>query len=190
MTKQELRKLYLEKRLSLSEVEYNQQSEALCKNFFESVNLSSINVLHIFLPITKKREPNTLLIIERIKKEIPSIKISVPKINTETNTLESFYLNNLDELELTPWGIPEPPSINPTFPSVIDAVIVPLLVFDKTGHRLGYGKGFYDKFLLTCKPSCKKIGLSLLPPIDKISTIEDHDQKLDLVVTPTKIFYF
>lgn len=190
MTKQELRKLYLEKRLSLSEAEYNQQSEALCKNFFESVNLSSVNVLHIFLPITKKREPNTFLIIERIQKEFPFIKISVPKINTETNTLESFYLNNLNELELTPWGIPEPLSVNPTPSSAIDVVIVPLLVFDKTGHRLGYGKGFYDKFLLTCKSSCKKIGLSLLPPIEKINAIEDHDQKLDLVITPTNAFYF
>jgi 5-formyltetrahydrofolate cyclo-ligase len=190
MTKQELRKLYLEKRLSLSEVEYNQQSEALGKNFFESVDLSAVNVLHIFLPITKKREPNTFLIIDKIQKEFPSIKISVPKINTETNTLESFYLNNLDELKLTPWGIPEPLSVNPTPSSVIDVVIVPLLVFDKTGHRLGYGKGFYDRFLLACKSSCKKIGLSLLPPIDMISTIEDHDQKLDLVVTPSKTFSF
>ena len=69
-------------------------------------------------------------------------------------------------------------------------MIVPLLCFDARGHRVGYGKGYYDRFLQKCRPDCIKAGLSFFPPVKKIDDIHVADVQLDLVVTPNETFYF
>ena len=66
----------------------------------------------------------------------------------------------------------------------------PLLAFDEQGHRVGYGKGFYDKLLSKCKPDCKRIGLSLLEPTSKIDDINPHDGILHACITPSKTWDF
>ncbi len=69
-------------------------------------------------------------------------------------------------------------------------VFVPLLAFDEKGHRVGYGKGFYDKFLSECKPEVLKIGLSFFESETLISDVLTTDIQLDLCVTPSKIYNF
>lgn len=63
-------------------------------------------------------------------------------------------------------------------------VLVPLLAYDKNGHRVGYGGGFYDKFLAECKTGCKKVGLSFFPPLDFLLPSEAYDITIDCIVTP------
>ena len=176
MTKQELRKIYFQKRLALTDREYEQMSAKLCESFFAHVDLSGVRILHIFLPIKKNREPDTWLIIDRIKKEHPGIRITVPKI-TDTGAMESYFLEE-NNLALSTWGIPEPKGGTLTDPAAIDLVVVPLLVVDKKGHRIGYGKGFYDRFLPQCSGNGKRIGLSFFDPIDEISGLFEHDLPL------------
>lgn len=190
MTKQELRKIYLQKRSALSESEYIDSSLSISNNFFANVNLTSVKVLHTFLPIEKNREPNTFIIIERIKQEFPQLHISIPKINYVTGALENYYFTGLQQLEKNAWNILEPGNGVQTKADEIDIVLIPLLIFDKSGHRVGYGKGFYDKFLPTCKQDCKRIGLSLYPPVARIDDVNAHDQTLHLVITPNEIFHF
>jgi len=72
----------------------------------------------------------------------------------------------------------------------IDMVLVPLLCFDRQGHRVGYNKGFYDKFLKRCRPDCLKIGLGYFPPEAAIDDISSFDVKLDHCITPESIFDF
>jgi 5-formyltetrahydrofolate cyclo-ligase len=182
MTKQELRKIYLEKRAALSEAECAQLSFQLYQNFFANIDLSFIKVLHTFLPIAAKREVDTWLIIDRIRREFPHIRLSIPKVNNKTGELENIYFEGLHQLATNAWGIQEPKQGVPTEPEKIDLVLVPLLVFDLNGDRVGYGKGYYDRFLKTCRPDCKKIGLSLFPAIEKIPS-EEYDVRLDGVVT-------
>ena len=67
-------------------------------------------------------------------------------------------------------------------PSEIDVVLVPLLCSDGQGYRVGYGKGFYDRFLVKCRPDCRKIGLSYFPPVDRIEDVTESDVKMDEVV--------
>ncbi len=190
MTKQEIRKTYLHKRSALTAAEYLNISGRICDNLFSLLDLTSIKVIHTFLTIEKNREPNTWLIIDRIKKEFPQIKISIPRINNQTGGLENFYFESHDQLRQNILGIPEPQQGIPTESKDIDLIFVPLLAFDATGHRVGYGKGFYDKFLQTCHDKCKKVGLSLFPPLDSIDDVNNHDQKLDLAITPYKIHQF
>ena len=72
----------------------------------------------------------------------------------------------------------------------MEVIFVPLLAFDKQGDRVGYGGGYYDKFLGDIKNNALKIGLSLFEPIDKILDIEDHDISLDYIITPKRVYNF
>ncbi|MFM8742972.1 MAG: 5-formyltetrahydrofolate cyclo-ligase [Cytophagales bacterium] len=182
MTKRELRKIYLEKRLQLTETEYSNLSQRICDRFFESFDLSNIKVIHLFLPITKNKEPNTWLIVTVLQDKCPHLKIAIPKMHD--GTLIHYYLDAGCKLQENKWGIFEPANGNMVYTPDIDLVLVPLLAFDKEGHRVGYGKGYYDRFLKGCKSSCKKIGLSFFNAVEKISDTTSLDFKLDDVIVP------
>ncbi|HMV07578.1 MAG TPA: 5-formyltetrahydrofolate cyclo-ligase [Cyclobacteriaceae bacterium] len=190
MTKQELRKIYTQKRAALSEAQYGQLNFQLYQNFFSTVDLSFVKVLHTFLPIIKKKEVDTWLILDRIRREFPHVRISIPKVNGETGVFDSFYFEGLHQLATNEWGIQEPKQGIPTEPDKIDIVLIPLLAYDKYGNRAGYGKGFYDKFLATCRPDCQKIGLSLFGAEEKISDANQLDIKMDVCITPSDVIRF
>jgi 5-formyltetrahydrofolate cyclo-ligase len=190
MTKEALRKIYLDKRMSLSEAAFSELSRKVADNFFALADLSFIRVLHTFLPIRKTNEPDTWVIVDRIRREFPNVRIAIPKINNQTSQLDNFYFEGLHQLENNTWGIPEPKQGIPVPTEKIDAALVPLLAFDKSGHRVGYGRGFYDKFLSTCRPDCKRIGLSYFAAVDSISNVHPQDLPLDMVVTPDGIITF
>lgn len=184
MTKSEARKLFLQKRVNLSEAECAQLNKRIADVFFSSIDLSFVKVLHTFLPIEKTKEPDTWLIIDRVRREFPHVRISIPKINTENATLDNFYFEGLHQLENNTWGIPEPKQGVPTPTEKIDAVLVPLLAVDKEGNRVGYGRGFYDKFLATVQGNTLKVGLSYFPVLEHISNMLSTDIPLTHVVTP------
>ena len=190
MTKAELRKFYLNERLSLSEGDLEKFNAAICDNFFAHIDLQNIKVLHSFIPMLNTKEPDTWKIINKIRRQIPRIKISVPKINLKSIEIENFYFVNEEQLKPNPWGIPEPEYGEPTKTEDIDLVLVPMLVADQQGHRVGYGKGFYDKFLATCRPSCLSVGLCFYEPIDRIDDINTFDMPLKYCATPAKVHRF
>jgi 5-formyltetrahydrofolate cyclo-ligase len=190
MTKGELRKIYLEKRLSLSEAEYERLNLSIRKNFFDNIDLTGITILHTFLPLEKNREPNTWLIIDQIKKHFPAIRISIPRVNTQTTTLENFFYVSSEQVMKNFWGIPEPQYGTPTPSEEVQVVLVPMLVCDQHGHRVGYGKGFYDRFLSTCSPNCVTVGICFFEPINKIDDVNAFDVRLHYCVTPFKVHNF
>lgn len=186
MTKAEIRKIYLQKRLSLTEAEYLSLNQLLCNRFFASVNLLRVSVLHTFLPIAGKKEPDTWLIIDRVRREFPHIHIAAPRLRG--NDLEHILLE-APETEVNKWGIPEPSSGSKVAAEKIDMVLVPLLAFDREGQRVGYGKGYYDRFLKNCRNDTQRIGLSFFPPLQHIMTAP-HDVRLSACVTPEEYFMF
>lgn len=189
MTKQQIRNHYLKLRQSLNDSEFNRLNQDLSNTFFSTIDLSTVKTLHLFLPIISKKEPNTWIIIDRLKTDFPSIRISVPKMKGG-NTLINFYFEGRDQIKSNKWDIPEPQSGEVTPTEKIDLVIVPLLAFDLQGNRVGYGKGFYDRFLKECRTDCKKVGLSLFDPIEKISDINANDVTLTHCITPKKNYTF
>ncbi len=88
------------------------------------------------------------------------------------------------------WNIYEPMDGTITDAGMIDMVFVPLLIFDKQGYRVGYGKGFYDKYLQRCRVDCVKVGFSYFEPIDKIEGAREFDVPLNLCITPNSIYVF
>lgn len=190
MTKAELRKHYLQKRKEVNSTELHQLSYKIYQQFFSFVDLSFIKIVHTFIPIIKNGEPDTWLIIDRIRREFPHIRLSIPRINTATHTLENFFFEGLHQLEENKMGIKQPKQGIPTASQKIDLVLVPLLIFDEKGNRVGYGKGYYDKFLATCRLDCQKIGISIFPAVKIIQDTSDYDIKLTTCVTPEKIYQF
>ena len=156
--------------------------------FFSSFDISFIKVIHTFIPLIKTNEPDTWIIIDRIRREFPHIRISIPRV--ENNHLINLYYEDESQLKKNQWGILEPVSGERTPTEKIDLVIVPLLSFDKKGNRVGYGKGFYDLFLSECRLDCKKIGLSFFEPVDEITDVYSHDIKLTNCVTPQNFYSF
>ncbi len=187
MTKAELRKTYLEKRLSLGS-EYLDLSKKICNHVFANFDFLTIKVIHTYLPIERNKEPDTWLIVNKIKKEFPAVQISIPRVRNKI--LENIFFDGVDQLKKNKWEIPEPQSGIPTLTEKIDLVLVPLLVFDRSGNRVGYGKGFYDLFLKECPPTCKKVGLSFFEPVENINDIKDFDEQLTHCVTPEKVYAF
>lgn len=190
MTKTELRKFYLNERLSLSDKDFEQFNRDICKNFFTQITLAEIKVLHSFIPMENTKEPDTWMIINRIQKEFNHIRISVPKINVHSIEINNFYFEGPEQLKPNAWGIPEPQYGAATLTPDIDMVLVPMLIADQYGHRVGYGKGFYDKFLATCSPSCIPVGLCFYEPILRIDDINPRDMPLKYCATPLKVHKF
>ncbi len=189
MNKQALRLLYRKKRQELSPVQYAQLNLDLYQLFFTNIDLSFVQVVHTFLPIQGHHEPDTWLIVDRIRREFPHIRLSIPR-TTSDGQLENFFFEGLHQLQTNTLGIPEPKQGVPTPHDRIDLVLVPLLCFDHQGHRVGYGKGYYDRFLQQCRPDCKKIGLSLFGPADSIDDVDTTDIPLDACITPSGFISF
>ena len=103
-------------------------------------------------------------------------------------TLENLRFSFDTELVKNRWHILEPTTSELVEIEKLDAVLAPLLCFDRKGFRVGYGKGFYDKFLNECRKDCLKIGLSFFPPVAQISDAQSFDVKLDFCITPQEVF--
>ncbi|MEP6734566.1 MAG: 5-formyltetrahydrofolate cyclo-ligase [Chryseolinea sp.] len=190
MTKAELRQAYLNKRVALSEKECSILSHGLYEKFIAHFDMDSIQVLHTYLPLTKNKEPDTWLFIDWIGMKFPDTKISLPRINYDTEELENVYFDDRFQLQVNKWGLEEPLKGIMTPSKDIDVVIVPLLAFDINGNRVGYGKGYYDKFLATCRADCKRVGLSFFEPVEEISDIDAYDIPLNYCITPKGFFTF
>ena len=101
-----------------------------------------------------------------------------------------FLLTDNTKIKKNEYNIPEPVDGIEVPSKKIDVVFVPLLAYDKKGNRVGYGKGFYDKFLSECKPDVIKIGLSFFEPEELIADIFEGDIKLDYCVSPNGFYQF
>ncbi|MFC3561297.1 5-formyltetrahydrofolate cyclo-ligase [Pedobacter jamesrossensis] len=186
MLKVEIRKRALKERLSLTDEEYKKLNNSLL-NQFKSLDFYEVKTIHVFLPIIEKKEPNTFILIEWLAKNHPQIKIIVPKADFETALMTNHEYIGVDDLQKNLYNILEPQKGN-IHSGEIDIVLIPLLSFDKQGYRVGYGKGFYDRFLESI--NAQKIGLSLSPAIEKIDDVNEHDIRLDFCITPTEIIKF
>jgi len=188
MTKSDLRRIFLERRKALSPAALSEKSRRIAELFFTSLDLSKIKLLHTFIPLVSRGEVDTSLITHGVSSRWPEIEIAVPRVNFKTDELESLAYTTDVELCENAWGIREPVGGEMIDPQTIDVVLVPLLCFCERGYRVGYGKGYYDRFLKTCRPDCLKIGLSIFPPVDRIADVHVGDVPLDLAVTSERVF--
>ncbi len=196
MTKAELRQQFLAQRRALSAAEIQYRSQLIAQAFFDFLDKTSHSEkptsLHTFLPIQRQNEVDTWQIVHLLWQQFPAIQIVASVTDPVANLLIHYPLDQHTPLMENKWGIPEPANTGQTSikSDQIDLVLIPLLTFDQTGHRVGYGGGYYDRFLAECRPDCLKIGVSLFEPIACIDKVEPTDIRLDMCVLPDRIYYF
>jgi len=189
LTKQELRKIYKEKRSLLSEKERLKLDDLLLIQFQQLAFEHVINVL-TYWPLSEKQEINTCLLTDFLAFRIPGLQLCFPVIDSATNSFKAFAVTDDTRFTLNSYGIGEPIDGKEVPAEELDLILVPLLCFDKKGYRVGYGKGFYDRFLKQCRPGAIKAGLSYFGPEERIDDINEFDVPLDLCLTPHNIYEF
>jgi 5-formyltetrahydrofolate cyclo-ligase len=172
-TKHELRQIWKNERQKLSESEWKDRSEKLHDQFFNEIDLSGIKTLHTYLPIISKREPNTHLILDTLFSKYKQIICTVPFVQGNDQQMESVVFKPESIVSISKLGFEQPVFQQIIEPQELDLIILPLLAVDEQGYRLGYGKGFYDRYLARCRPNIMKVALSLFPPLPAGSFIAD-----------------
>ncbi len=189
MNKVEARTYFLAQRHAQSNTQLDAANQAVLEQF-KRLPLNEVRYLHLFLPIETKKEVNTYLLAQWLKENHPEIILVLSKTNTESHTLSHFIWDKHTVLKTNKWGITEPEGGMEVSEKKIDWVLVPLLAYDLVGNRVGYGKGFYDRFLAECRSDVQKIGLSHFEPIDCIDHAEAFDIKLNACIEPQRIWRF
>ena len=189
MTKKNIRKLFLDKRASISE-----RDQAIAQDLllirFQDMTFENLSMVHTYLPIVQKKEPDPGPLLRFLEFRFPGIQFSIPRTDLINGTMTHWKFDEHTIIQEDLNGIPEPQNGNMIDIREIDLVIVPLLAFDNRGFRVGYGKGFYDRFLPECRKDAIRLGLSFFDAVDHIDDIQEYDIPLHYCVTPDRIHEF
>ncbi len=188
MTKKELRKLYLPLRKKIPQDIYHKMNKNIHKLFFEHFVLSVETKLkvHTYLSNNDINEIDTWGIIKDLEKK--TTEIYVPKINEHfTNNMNNCLLSQHSTFKKNKWNIYEPNNCNILNPSKLNLIIIPCIVCDLRGYRVGYGKGYYDRFLSKVSKKTIKVTLSAFALVEPIEDIKVFDIPMDYCITPDKI---
>ena len=186
MDKSQIRKQYKSLREGLSKTQIENRSILIANRCLE-LPIWNKKIMHLFLSIENQKEVDTSFLrtlLQGKDKEIVTSKI------IDSARLQHFLMTDQTLFKKNYLGIPEPVSGIEIKSSDINVIFIPLLSFDSKGNRVGYGKGYYDRFLLNCKEDCIKIGLSFFEEEQSIFDVEDTDIPLNFCVTPKQIYQY
>lgn len=189
MTKQEARTLFKEKRKALTRPSIDEMSLGIANKTLEISSIWSYSTYHLFLSIEAQKEVNTEYLLHILHGKDKNVVVS--KSNFEDLSMQHFLLTEQSSLKKNKWGIPEPNNGIQVQEKQLDVVFVPLLGVDKKGQRVGYGKGFYDRFLAVCQPGVIKVGLGFFSPLqEELKDVNANDIPLNVLITHERIFHF
>jgi len=187
MNKRALREKYKEKRAKLTIDDAEEMSLAIANKLL-ALEIWDKTYFHLYLTIAEQKEIDTEFVLQILAGKDKEILIS--KADFATHKMTHFLLTDNTKIRKNSYNIPEPVDGIEVPSHKIDVVFVPLLAFDKKGHRVGYGKGFYDRFLSECRDDVIKVGLSFFEAEECIDDIFESDIRLDFCITPNTIYKF
>jgi 5-formyltetrahydrofolate cyclo-ligase len=189
MLKKEARKLYAAKRTELSPTDRMKWDDLILINF-QTIDLPFLDYVLSFYPMEEKNEVNTFILTEYLLFKNPALEICYPRTDFSNHSMQAIVTGADAAFEGNEFNILEPATGEIVEAKEIDLVVVPLLICDEEGHRVGFGKGFYDRYVKECREDCIKVGVSYFEPIDKIDDAGEFDVPLDFCITPTKAYVF
>ena len=189
MTKKEARRHYKKKRDAIDPA-WQQKADDLILIQFQTIDLPFMERVMSFYSIPEKKEVNSFLLTDFLHFRNPALQLAFPRMNVAHLSMEAVAVTADEAFEENEYGINEPIGNDIIDPQHLDLVLVPLLAIDKQGHRVGYGKGYYDRFLARVSDECLKIGLSYFEPVERIADTDQYDLPLDLCVTPQQVYVF
>ena len=157
------------------------------ENFMGVVTIPENAVVSVYYPIGSEIDPSP--IVEKLWQK--NIQVCLPWIEAGERRLKFAPWTRQSKLDGGKFGTAEPSDKTTIY--IPDIVIVPLLAFDQRGNRMGYGQGHYDETLreLRAQKDILAVGLAYAEQAVLLALpTEEHDQKLDMVVTPQRIFDF
>lgn len=177
--KESIRKILLSRRSGIPEDEYLAESKKITERVLQLPELRNARTIHCYVSMNERREVNTHPLLKNLLES--GSKVAVPVTLIESGTLYHAHLEGFDDLEPNKWGVLEPTGDKRISEQDLDLVIVPMVGGDIHKNRIGYGMGFYDRFLQNV--SCPTVGLLFeCCLVDKIP-VEPFDVKLDTLVT-------
>ena len=189
VTKQQIRSKYKLLRQQISSKDKLRFDDLMLLQF-QQFNFNHIQTLLTYWPIANNNEPNTHLFSSYLRHIIPNLQMAYPVSSFETNEMKAVLIDEETVYKTNEYGITEPKFGEEIEAPEIDLIFVPLFVCDTNGYRVGYGKGFYDKFLANCDENVTTIGFSYFDPIDKIDDTNSFDIPLCCCITPEHIYEF
>ena len=187
MNKTDARLLFKAKRNQISQDEIENQSLQIANRLLE-LSIWDFEYYHIYLPIHKFKEVDTSFLLHILQGKDKHVIIS--KSDFSDYSMQHFLLTDATKIIVNKFGIPEPEKGIAISEEKLDVVFIPLLAADLNGNRVGYGKGFYDRFLEKCRPDVLKVGLSFFDPLEKLTETNSTDISLDFLVTSQHIYDF
>lgn len=189
--KSEIRKLALENRKNWSNENYVNKNMAVCLYLLEFLKQYSPNTqVMSFKSMEHLREIDLASVHSQLIHPPYSFFLGYPRVSGEH--IVAYQSHPMTLFEKSSWGILEPEE-NPNNlldPSTIDLVLIPLLAIDLHGHRVGYGKGFYDRYLAHVSEQTIKVGVGFEDPISPIDDINSFDVPMDYLITPSGVISF
>lgn len=183
--KRQLRREIRDRIRRISPAQRQRDAHLLCAQVQAQTAWQSARNILLFMPLSD--EPDIYLLLQEVLSQGKTL--CLPRFNKIKHEYETCQISDL-ERDLAPgaYGISEPLAICPIFPSFrLDLALVPGVAFDEMGHRLGRGKGFYDRLLIPA--SGLKWGVAFEEQIVKKVPTEAHDYKLDCILTPARCWF-
>lgn len=181
--KEAIRSLFKSYRDEFSDEAWSSISVTIQKKLIEWLKINKPQSVCIYLESNKSREIGTGLVRAYLREE--GIKISVPRVGSAEGTMEMVSLKDEGSLILNKWGIPEPRITDSAVDYEPELIVVPMLGGDISCSRIGYGKGYYDRYLNITRG--KSIGLCPSGCIINKFPVEKHDKKLNFIITEANI---
>lgn len=174
-SKEELRKEILEERRRLDPRTREEFSERIVRNILSLPEFEKAERVLLFSPV--KGEPDISPLFRIVLNR--GSRLILPRVSGEE--LELVYVEDLSSLRPGSYGIPEPSSGEVADPEEVDFAVVPGLVFDRRGYRIGFGKGYYDRLLKRIR--APKAGVAYSFQVLSRVPEEEWDEPVDLIVT-------
>jgi 5-formyltetrahydrofolate cyclo-ligase len=189
MIKRTVRKEYLKRRMDIPEEEL-QQLTTLIASGFRKIKLPPVNNLLSYNPLASRHEFDVNICEEIVKEQNMMMRVAWPKIHVDLLDMEAVLVEKDGLFIKNKFNILEPIGGAIVPPQKLDLIFVPMVAFDVRGYRVGYGKGYYDRFLAQCKPETIKVGFSFFDAVDYLEDIDEFDVPLTFCITPHRIYEF
>lgn len=187
MDKDKLRKIYREQRMALTQ-EQCRRNDELILSHLKQMDWSAYTYVHVFLSISRFNEPDLSNFVLWMKSAHAHVKFVISRSQLQEGTMTHFVWDDETVFVENKWGIAEPVDGLQVDEQTLDLIFVPLLVADRWGHRIGYGKGFYDRFLMKCRVDVTTIGVSYFPILSEKIKADSWDIALKAIVTPEEMY--
>jgi 5-formyltetrahydrofolate cyclo-ligase len=166
------------------------QHLAMMLEHFQHLTFTKADYVLSYIPMLERNEATPQYFEETLREDYTDYRLCFPRTDFALPHMEAVLSDEEMQTATNQYGVTEPVNGTIIAPDLLDIIFVPLAAFDTKGYRVGYGKGFYDRFIPRCRQDVVTIGLSFFEPVDEITDAHQFDVPLKYCITPHKLYEF